>query len=133
MKSNKMSARGQPATGRGKGRPFKKGQSGNVKGGPKKTPQQRAVDEIERWRLDNLYTEIAHLTIYELKAKEKDVMIDAKTKAVVSLFLKATNGDGWEWERLLSRRFGKPRESIALDVSGKLSLIDIARQVEDRQ
>lgn len=92
---------------------FKKGQSGNPNGRPKKLPQ-----------LDVLMAEIL--------GEEKD----GKTAAIAilaALRAKATRGDVRAAELLLNRAYGKPKESLDLTTGGeKLNQkFDLSNLTED--
>lgn len=73
-------------------KPFKKGQSGNPNGAPKKIPQ-----------LDKLLAEVL--------GEEKDG-IDAAKAILMALRSKATKGDVRAAEILLDRAYGKAKQTI---------------------
>jgi hypothetical protein len=73
-------------------KPFKKGQSGNPNGRPKKLPQ-----------LDKLLADIL--------GEEKDGK-DAATVILMALRAKAVKGDIRAAELLLNRAYGKPKENF---------------------
>lgn len=88
----------QPLTGKRKGianlKPFKKGQSGNPKGRPKKLPQ-----------LDELMAEVL--------GEEKDGMTAAKA-ILAKLRQKAISGDVRAAEIMLDRAYGKAKQSMEI-------------------
>ncbi len=137
MKTKKKVAKSQSTGRRGKGRPFKKGQSGNPKGMTPRSPEEKALLGIEKWRLETLYTQLAHLTQKELEKIRDSSKTDMKTKIVTKLMLKSGNksGDGREWERLVSRIFGRPPETVKLGNEGekpfKLDLSDTRQEAID--
>lgn len=73
-------------------KPFKKGQSGNPNGAPKKIPQ-----------LDKLLAEVL--------GEEKDG-VDAAKAILMALRSKATKGDVRAAEILLDRAYGKAKQTI---------------------
>lgn len=87
-----------PVTGRRKGlanlKPFKKGQSGNPKGRPKKLPQ-----------LDELMAEVL--------GEEKDGITAAKA-ILAKLRQKAISGDVRAAEIMLDRAYGKAKQSMEI-------------------
>jgi len=78
-------------------KPFKKGQSGNPNGRPKKLP-----------KLDELMAEIL--------GEEKDGVTAAKA-ILAKLRQKAVSGDIKAAELLLNRGYGKPKETIDQKIS----------------
>jgi len=131
MNSKKKSLK--KAQNKPRGKAFKNGNKIGVGNGrPKLSEDQKEWRDIEKWRLERIYTEIAHIPARETMNKSKDFDLDTKVKVVAGLFVKAMEGDGLEWERLISRLFGKPRESVKMEVSGKLSLVEVVRRIGDR-
>jgi len=75
--------------------PFKKGQSGNPKGQPKKIPELRVL-------------------LAEVLGEEKDGIAAAKA-ILMALRAKATKGDVRAAELLLDRAYGKAKESLQIN------------------
>lgn len=84
-------------------KPFKKGQSGNPNGRPKKLPE-----------LDKLLADVL--------GEEKDG-ITAGEAILKALRLKATKGDVRAAEVLLDRAYGKPRQSVDSNITVNEPLI----------
>jgi hypothetical protein len=84
-------------------KPFKKGQSGNPKGRPKKLPQ-----------LDIMMAEVLG---DETKGKSYGEAI------LISLRRKAMSGDVRAAELLLDRAYGKPKQEISANVDTTVNLI----------
>lgn len=83
------------------GRPFKKGQSGNPNGRPKKIPE-------------------LNILLAEVLGEEKDGINAAKV-ILMALRAKASKGDVRAAEVLLNRGYGKPKEFI--EHTGELKTI----------
>ena len=79
--------------------PFKKGQSGNPKGRPKKLPQ-----------LDKLLDQVLGVENNEKSEAEKILR---------SLLTRAKKGDVRAAEILLDRAYGKPKQAIDLTTNGE--------------
>ena len=43
---------------------WKKGKSGNIKGGPKKTPEQKALVDIEKWRVKKIGWQVGFWALF---------------------------------------------------------------------
>lgn len=85
--------------------PYKKGQSGNPKGRPKKLPE-----------LDKLLADVM--------GEEKDGMTAAEA-ILKALRAKATKGDIRAAEVLLDRSYGKAKEKIDLDINAKVKAVQV--------
>lgn len=127
MKKKKKATKGQRVIGR----PFKKGQSGNPKGMKPRPKEHLALMGIEKFRLQQIYSKLAHCTEAELEANENNPKLDIKTKIVSGILLRSKDRDYHAWESFLNRIFGKPKESVSHDIQGKLSLIEIVKGIED--
>lgn len=80
-------------------KPYKKGQSGNPKGRPKKIPE-----------LDKLLAEVLG---------EKKDGIEAAQAILMALRAKATKGDVRAAEVLLDRAYGKPKQQTDITTNGE--------------
>lgn len=90
-------------------RPFKKGQSGNPKGRPKKLPQ-----------LDVLLADVL--------GEEKEGTTAAQA-ILMAIRAKATKGDVRAAELILNRAYGRPKENVDLTSKGE----SIAQPFSDQQ
>lgn len=89
---------------------FKKGESGNPNGRPKKLPE-----------LDKLLADVL--------GEEKDG-IEAAKAILMALRSKATKGDVRAAELILNRAYGKPKETIHQDITGELRLPITGMKIE---
>jgi hypothetical protein len=84
---------------------FKKGETGNPKGRPRKLPE-----------LDKLLADVL--------GEEKDG-ISAAEAILKALRLKAAKGDVRAIEVMLDRAYGKPKQTISADVTQSITILNI--------
>ncbi len=86
-------------------KPFKKGESGNPNGRPRKLPE-----------LDKLLADVL--------GEEKDG-VSAAEAILKALRLKASKGDVRAIEVMLDRAYGKPKQTISADVTQSITILNI--------
>ena len=89
-------------------KPFKKGQSGNPKGRPRKIPQRDAL-------------------LADVLGEEKDGVTAAQA-ILMALRSKATKGDVRAAEVLLDRAYGKPKQDISASLSANMVTVVVNGQ-----
>lgn len=95
----------EQAIERGKNTQWKKGQSGNPAGAPKKIP---ALDQL----------------LADVLSEEKDG-IEAAKAILMALRAKATKGDVRAAEVLLDRAYGKSKQYVDMDLSSEVKVVNI--------
>ncbi len=90
------------------GRPFKPGQSGNPKGRPKMTQEQKEVKKATR----------------ELIEDYKRKLAEALPEISPALIAKARSGDVSAIKEINDRLMGKPREMVDIGVRPKMVILD---------
>lgn len=95
----------EQAIERGKNTQWKKGQSGNPAGAPKKIP---ALDQL----------------LADVLSEEKDG-IEAAKAILMALRSKATKGDVRAAEVLLDRAYGKSKQYVDVDLSSEVKVVNI--------
>ena len=111
--------------------PFKKGESGNPKGRPRKLISEtikeleaEGVQQTTTTEIKAVYLMLINLTIPELENRVKD----SKQSALVRIVGKAIlSGKGFEIiERMLDRSIGRPNQTIDANITEtKITLRDV--------
>lgn len=106
--------------------PFKKGQSGNLKGRPKKFTTLLKDSGYKQSEINDTIQSMLTLTIDELKSvhENSDATILEKTIAN-ALYRSWRKGSLYSIETLLTRTFGKPKEQLDIDANVNISAIEI--------
>jgi len=98
----------------GKGKPFKPGQSGNLKGRPKKG---HAIAELLR-------------TIGDAKTTQfidgEDVEISNRELLLMNTYKRAIQGESWAVQFIADREEGKALQKMELDIDQRISLNEVA-------
>jgi hypothetical protein len=97
---------------------FKKGQSGNPNGRPRKWVSSSPVDGYKKSEIETCYQNLLAFTETELKSVMTDARSTALEKAVAKTLQKAISyGDIWKIEQILTRRYGAPTQKIEEDLN----------------
>lgn len=96
-----------------KGKHFKPGQSGNLKGRPRTSPEEKVIRKLNRELFERIVNEFTGLDPEALKAKLKDPATPVLEVMVGSVIAKAIQtGDASRLEFLLTRMLGAPKQRI---------------------
>jgi hypothetical protein len=105
---------------------FKKGESGNPNGRPKKFTTLLKDSGYKQSEINDTIQSMLTLTLEELRSihESDDATILEKTIAN-ALYKSWRKGSLYSIETLLTRTFGKPKESIDIDANVNISAIEI--------
>lgn len=106
--------------------PFKKGQTGNPNGRPKKFTTQLKEHGYKQSEINDTIQSMLTLTLDELKAIHDDTGATILEKTIANaLYRSWRKGSLYSIETLLSRTFGKPKEQLDIDANVNISAIEI--------
>ena len=119
----------KPKLKRGKGRPIEKGQVLNPNGRPILTPALREVTALTKQMVAESVSDLWGLSIdelHEITKKTSGVTVGKMVMARI-LYQAALKGDQARMDAILNRAIGKPKEEIAVDLSGS---IGVSREIQ---
>jgi len=99
---------------------YVKGQSGNPKGVPRPSPEDKTIKHLTQYEFRQVFSEFIGLTKEQIIAISKDPNSTALRLMVASVLVKAiNNGDADRLEYFIQRIAGKMKENVHL--SGSLT------------
>lgn len=115
--------------------PYQKGQSGNLKGRPKKFITTLKEQGYRQSEINETITAMLTLSLDELKVIHDDPNATILEKTIANALYKSwRKGSLYSIETLLTRTFGKPKETIDVDADIKFTGLQIEivrREVEN--
>lgn len=115
---------------------FKKGESGNPSGRPKKLVTLLKEQGYKQGEINDTIQSMLSLSIDELKQIHDDSDATILEKTIANALYKSwRKGSLYSIEILLSRTFGKPKESVAVDADLRFSGLEIEivrREIKDQ-
>jgi hypothetical protein len=106
--------------------PFQKGQSGNPNGRPKKFTTLLKEQGYKQTEINDTIQTMLSLSVEELKQIHDDTDATILEKTIANaLYRSWRKGSLYSIETLLTRTFGKPKETIDLDADVKFSGLEI--------
>lgn len=102
---------------------FVKGKSGNPKGRPKATPENKSLRALTAFRFNEIVQKYLHSNIEDLKVIMKDKKTPALDMMLLSAILTAIRaGDLKTLNLILDRIIGKPRDVVDITHYNKTDL-----------
>lgn len=113
-------------------KPFKKGQSGNPKGRPRKWVSTLTDQGYKMSEVRDCILAMMAMTMDELKDAYENTNATALEKTVSNAIRKSIQkGSLYSMETLLDRVFGKPKETLDNHISGEIKNITIEEKRRD--
>ena len=108
------------------GKKFNKGQSGNPNGRPKKYVTTLRDQGYKQSEINDTIQSMLSLTLDELKSIHEDAEATILEKTIANALYKSwRKGSLYSIETLLTRTFGKPKESLDIDTNINIDAIEI--------
>lgn len=115
--------------------PFVKGQSGNPNGRPKKYTTLLREYGYKQHEINDTINSLLSLSLDELKVIHDDANATILEKTIANALYKSwKKGSLYSIETLLTRSFGKPRETLEIDADVNITGVQIEiikREAED--